>query len=58
MKAIALRKVKFNCNGNLYECEQGQEVEIKSTDLEQAKASKLFNFIEEKKPTRKTKKAE
>ncbi len=57
MKAIALRKVKFRCNDNLYECEQGQEVEIKSTDLEQAKASKLFKF-EEKKTVRKSKKAE
>jgi len=57
MKAIALRKVKFRCNDNLYECEQGQEVDIKSTDLEQAKASKLFKF-EEKKTVRKSKKAE
>jgi hypothetical protein len=51
VKAIALRKIKFTCNGNLYECEKGQEVEIKSTDLEQAKASKLFEI---KEPVKKT----
>lgn len=59
MKAIAKRKFTWNCNGNKYECEQGQEVEIKSTDLEKAKASKLFEIIEAEKPKRKTtKKAE
>ena len=58
MKAIAIRRVKFNCNGNLYDCEQGQEVEIKSTDLEKAKASKLFEFIVEEKPKRRSKKSE
>ena len=58
MKATAIRKVKFNCNGNLYDCEQGQEVDIKSTDLAQAKASKLFKFEEVKKTVRQTKKAD
>jgi len=60
MKAVALRKVKFRCNDSLYECEKGQEVDIKSADLEKAKASKLFEFIIEAKVTKpkRTKKAE
>ena len=60
MKAVAIRKVKFNCNDNLYDCEKGQEVDIKSTDLEKAKASRLFEFIKEEKVAkpRRTKKAE
>jgi len=56
MKAVAIRKVKFRCNESIYECEEGQEVDIKSTDLEKAKASNLFKFQEVKKTTRKTKK--
>ena len=58
MKAIAIRRVKFNCNGNLYDCEQGQEVEILPQDVEKAKASRLFEIVEEKPKRKTTKKAD
>lgn len=51
MKAIALKKVNFTVNERLYECEQGQEVVFNPLDVEQAKASEMFTFIEkEEKP--------
>jgi len=59
MKALALKNVTWKCNGNVYKCLKGQEVEIISADLLQAKASKLFEIKEVKKTTTKrTKKAE
>lgn len=51
----ALRTCTWGCNSNKYELEKGQKVDIKSTDLEQAKASGLFDLstLVVKKPRKK-----
>jgi len=51
----ALRTCTWGCNDNKYELEKGQKVDIKSTDLEQAKASGLFDLstLVVKKPRKK-----
>jgi hypothetical protein len=49
MKALALKTTTWNCNNNKYECQAGQEVEIKASDLDQAKASNLFEIKAPKK---------
>lgn len=58
MKALSLKNVTWKCNGNVYECLKGEEVEIIPSDLLQAKASRLFEIKEVKKTTKRTKKAE
>lgn len=47
MKAKALRTANWNCNGNLYECKIGEELEIASADEDKARASGLFEEIKE-----------
>lgn len=57
----ALKTCRWGCNGNIYKLEEGQVVDIKSTDLEQAKASGLFDnstFVEKVKKTVTRKKKE
>jgi|SaaInlStandDraft_7_1057024.scaffolds.fasta_scaffold26694_2 hypothetical protein len=49
MKALALKTTTWSCNENKYECEAGKELEIKASDLNQAKASNLFEIKAPKK---------
>ena len=56
MKAKATRSVKWNCNDELYLLEKGKEFSIRKQDLEQARASDLFeDFKEVVKPIKTTK---
>lgn len=63
MQVTALRTVKWLCNGTKYECIKGQKVELNPSDLDKAKASKLFDIqqdveVVEKPKKRSYKKAE
>ena len=53
MKALALRDVKWDCLGTIYECKAGEEVIIDPSHIAHAKASRLFKI--EEKTTRKKK---
>ena len=47
MVLIPIRSVRWGCNDSIYILKAGIEINIKNSDLDQAKASGLFEEIKE-----------